>query len=197
MTLPVTRVARGCTVMMGTDRDITGMVRRVARDGSWADVRWVQSSTGAVWDKRQPDASKLIVLVTAGGVRTRALAIPEPSSRAVYHALAESERWMMERATLDADGRRIAEQARRVLEGFKVTVTRVQSARLFAATREALTEVKPDLPLADTPSGVHADACWTTPKALCDIEAPIHPEDITTDDSKVTCPTCIEVMEWD
>lgn len=46
------------------------------------------------------------------------------------------------------------------------------------------------------PEHIHADACWTTPKALCDIDAPIHPDDITTVDEKVTCPECRDVMEF-
>lgn len=29
-------------------------VRRVARDGSWADIEVYQLSTGAMWSKRQP-----------------------------------------------------------------------------------------------------------------------------------------------
>jgi len=38
-----------------------GIVRRVARDGSWADVRW--RSRGEEWSKRMPTLS-LIVLHT-------------------------------------------------------------------------------------------------------------------------------------
>lgn len=44
------------------------------------------------------------------------------------------------------------------------------------------------------PDCIHADACWTTPRALCDIDAPIHPDDITTDDARVTCEDCQEIL---
>ncbi len=44
------RVRRFDTVVIpGGDGSICGVVKRVARDGSWADVRWVQASNGAVW----------------------------------------------------------------------------------------------------------------------------------------------------
>jgi hypothetical protein len=46
------------------------------------------------------------------------------------------------------------------------------------------------------PDKLHADASWTTPKALCNIEAPIHPDDITTDDLKVTCSECRSILAW-
>lgn len=51
---------RGDAVVMRGDLGtltVVGTVLRVARDGSWADVRW--ASTTASWTKRMPDASRL------------------------------------------------------------------------------------------------------------------------------------------
>jgi hypothetical protein len=53
---------RGDCVRFGkSDRDPVGVVLRVARDGRWADVLWIQSNDNgdASWTKRQPDASLL------------------------------------------------------------------------------------------------------------------------------------------
>lgn len=41
---------------------VEGIVLRVARDGSWADVRW-GDGTGREWSKRMP-TSALVVLTT-------------------------------------------------------------------------------------------------------------------------------------
>lgn len=53
---------RGDTVIIKGENpeDGVGIVRRVARDGSWADVHWFQPH-GAHWIKRQPKASVLEV----------------------------------------------------------------------------------------------------------------------------------------
>jgi hypothetical protein len=45
------------------------------------------------------------------------------------------------------------------------------------------------------PDEIHADAFWTTPKALCNLDAPIHPDDITRDDERVTCVECRELLD--
>ena len=62
-------VRRFDTVHMATTPGALGLVRRVARDGSWADVRWVQHTTGEQWDKRQHDVSLLIVVAPLMGSR--------------------------------------------------------------------------------------------------------------------------------
>ncbi len=46
-----TQVRRGDWVRTKESR-VIGFVRRVARDGSWADVRWRDG--GAEWSKRMP-----------------------------------------------------------------------------------------------------------------------------------------------
>jgi hypothetical protein len=60
---PTTAVRRFDTVVMadGLTSDVVGIVIRVARHGTWADVCWVERGSGAAWVKRQPDRTKLRV----------------------------------------------------------------------------------------------------------------------------------------
>lgn len=60
---PAAAVRRFDSVSMadGLTLDVTGVVIRVARHGMWADVRWVDTRSGATWTKRQPDRTKLRV----------------------------------------------------------------------------------------------------------------------------------------
>jgi hypothetical protein len=56
------RLSRGACVQIGPlNQDLVGVVVRAARDGSWADVLWIQATTqGATsWRKRQPQAAHL------------------------------------------------------------------------------------------------------------------------------------------
>ena len=50
--------AKSCPTLNGNQLLVVGTVRRVARDGSWCDVRW--RSGGVEWSKRMPADSLVI-----------------------------------------------------------------------------------------------------------------------------------------
>lgn len=43
---------RGDHVKVEGFEDVPGIVIRVAKDGTWADVRWQEKATGEEWTKR-------------------------------------------------------------------------------------------------------------------------------------------------